>query len=381
MSEKIFHWPKQPALAKPPHYKIKDIAAIVPAHNEGKSIRRAIKALLRIFPQKNIYVASDYSTDDTNEVVRKMGVQLLDIRPNRGKARALVYIMQEYHLLERYSLVLINDSDTEINKNFVKKSLPYFNDPEVACIATHSVPRMGEYSFWQKYFVSYRVRLWYIIQLGMRFGQTWRYLNMSFIVPGSLSLYRTSVLKKIEIDAPGLLIEDFNMTFELHKKKLGKIVYNPKIFGTHQDPYNLRDYVRQVERWNIGFFQTVKRHGIWLSLFWFFTTAYYVELYFFAFFILFIPIFIGLFFLNHFQPLYVPFLFRPLTVIDLFVAIFVIDYSITIIAAIIAKNPSLLFYGLGFFFLRYLDAFIYIGSPVAAFFSKSTGVWKSPKRM
>ncbi|HEX9058815.1 MAG TPA: glycosyltransferase, partial [Clostridia bacterium] len=53
-------------------YKISDIAAIIPAHNEEKTIRRTLSALLKIIPKKNIYVASDNSTDRTNKIVRTL---------------------------------------------------------------------------------------------------------------------------------------------------------------------------------------------------------------------------------------------------------------------------------------------------------------------
>lgn len=362
-------------------YTTKDIAAVIPAHNEEKTILRTITALLKILPAKQIYVASDYSTDKTVGIARSLGVRVLDIKKNKGKARALVWIMQEYGLLQAYKFIIINDADSEIDQHYVERALPYFNDPDNAAIAVHGVTREQKYSFWQNYLIAYRIRLWRIIQWGMRYGQTWKYTNVSFIVPGSLSMYRTSVLKKLEIDVPGLIIEDFNMTFELHKKKLGKIVYTPKIIGIHQDPYNLNDYIRQVQRWNVGFFQTVKRHGVWPSFFWFATTVYYIELYAYAFFIGLLPVYLAFFITNRFAPLDIPFVSTNLRFTDLLIGVFFMDYLTTAIAAFLEKKPFLLFYGFGFIFLRYIDALIYIGSPIVAWFIKSKGTWASPKRL
>lgn len=308
-------------------------------------------------------------------------MRVLDIKKNKGKARALVWIMQEYGLLQAYKFIIINDADSEIDQHYVERALPYFNDPDNAAIAVHGVTREQKYSFWQNYLIAYRIRLWRIIQWGMRYGQTWKYTNVSFIVPGSLSMYRTSVLKKLEIDVPGLIIEDFNMTFELHKKKLGKIVYTPKIIGIHQDPYNLNDYIRQVQRWNVGFFQTVKRHGVWPSFFWFATTVYYIELYAYAFFIGLLPVYLAFFITNRFAPLDIPFVSTNLRFTDLLIGVFFMDYLTTAIAAFLEKKPFLLFYGFGFIFLRYIDALIYIGSPIVAWFIKSKGTWASPKRL
>jgi poly-beta-1,6-N-acetyl-D-glucosamine synthase len=362
---------------------IHSIAVVIPAHNEESTIERTLQPLLRIFPLRNIYVASDYSTDMTIDIVRRTGIRSLDIRPNRGKARSLVYIMKEYGLLDAYQFVMINDADTEMDEKYLDSALPFFKDPEIAAVATHGVSRWQNYTFFQRYFIAYRIRLWRIIQWGMRFGQTWKFTNVSFIIPGSLNIYRTAVLKKLEIDAPGLIIEDFNMTFEVHKKKLGKIGYSPNCIGIHQDPYNLRDYVKQVQRWNVGFFQTVKRHGIWPSMFWLATTVYYVELYMYAVFFALLPVIITVFIFRNFEPIPIPFpyWYEQLHISDVLIGVFLMDYITTIIAAFLEKKPFLLLYGIGFIFLRYIDALIYLGAPVIAFTRSYSGTWKSPKRL
>jgi len=357
-----------------------EVAAIIPAHNEGLIIRRTIRALLKVLPKSNIYVASDYSTDQTVPIAKSEGVNVLDITPNRGKARALVYTMKHYKLLTRYKAMIINDADVEIDKNFLKNALPLFQDKEVAAVAPHGVTRWRNYGPWQTLFIAYRIRLWRVIQIGMRFGQTWKFTNVTFIVPGSLPLYRTSVLKKLKIDAPNLIIEDFNMTFELRKKKLGYVAYKPSVFGIHQDPYSLKDYVKQVKRWELGFWQTVRRNGIWPSLFWISTGSFIIELSFFAAFVLFVPFLLILFALNSFQPLYVPLVSARLTIIDLAIGLFAADYSMTIIAAIFEKKPIILLYGPAFIFLRYIDSFLHLYTFPLAFITKSTGTWASPKR-
>lgn len=361
-------------------YKATDIGAIIPAHNEELTIARTLNALLKILPKENIYVASDYSTDRTVDIVKSYGVKYLDINPNLGKAKAIVHTIKTFNLFERYKLIMINDADSEVHPDYFKYALPKLNDPEVAAVATHAITRDGNYDLIGRYLVAYRKRLWRILQLGMRFGQTWKYTNVSFIIPGSLSIYRTEVIKQLEIDAPGLIIEDFNMTFEVHKKKLGKIAYSPKIIGIHQDPYTIPDYVKQVQRWNVGFFQTVKRHGFWPSLFWLATTSYYVELLFFAFFIGLLPLIIVQFALNGFEPIDIPFITGYIRFTDLLIGVFFMDYLTTIIAAYFERKPSLLIYGLGFIFIRYIETLVYLGSPIAAWFTNSSGRWVSPKR-
>lgn len=378
--EKIPHPPKKKKGRNVKPITPRDVAALIPAHNEGLTIARTIKALFQVLPRENIYVASDYSTDKTVKIVRSLGVKVLNIKPNLGKAKALAYALKYFGLLNIYEAIIINDADAEIDKNYLKLALPYFNDKKIAAVATHGVTRSQDYSFWEKYFIAYRIRLWRVIQIGMRFGQTWKFTNVTFIIPGSLALYRSKVLKKLEIDAPGLIIEDFNMTFEIRKKNLGRIAYKPSIFGIHQDPYKLKDYIKQVKRWDLGFWQTVKRNGIWPSFFWLSTGAFIIELLSYALFILAVPILILLFAFHSFEPISVPFLASHLSMTDLFIGLFAMDYLITVIAAVAEKRPIILFYGLGFLFLRYIDAFIYFYTIPLAIFVKSQGTWTSPKR-
>jgi biofilm PGA synthesis N-glycosyltransferase PgaC len=378
--EKLIPPPKRKRGRPPKPYTTKDIAAIIPAHNEEYSIRRTIRALKKVLPRSNIFVASDNSTDKTVPYARSMGVKVDNIRPNLGKARALVYMMKKYRLLQRFKAVLINDADREIDRNYMKLALPLFKDTSIAVVAPHSKPRWYNYNWRELLFITYRFRLWRVVQYGMRFGQTWKFTNVSYIVPGSLCLYRTRVLKHLEIDAPGLIIEDFNMTFELHKKKLGKIAYLPGIFGWEQDPYNIRDYIRQIRRWNLGFWQTVKRNGIWPSLFWLSTSSFILELYVYSIFLVFLPALLTYYAFHNFSPIHIPFIYPTLSITDILIGVFAMDYLTTVIVAVVERKPSLFLYGFAFFILRYIDACIYMLSMPKAFLTRSAGTWKSPTR-
>ncbi len=356
----------------------KEVAAIIPAHNEAQSIERTIKALLKVVPKSNIYVASDASTDETVSVARTLGARVTDIHPNRGKAGVIVYTLKKYKLLSRFKAILINDADVEIDRHYLIRAIPLLSDPAVAAIAPHGMTRWKNYGIWEMLFISYRVRLWRVIQLGMRFGQTWKFTNASYIVPGSLCLYRSRVLKKIQIDAPGLIIEDFNMTFELHKKRLGRIAYHPSIFGLHQDPYNLGDYIKQVTRWNLGFWQTVKKNGIWPSFFWLSTGSFLIELILYALFLLSLPALLILIAQNHFTP--IPFFGQKLSLADIFIGVFAMDYFTTLLAAFWEKKAIVALYGPAFIILRIIDAFLFLYTLPLAFVTKSSGTWVSPKR-
>jgi cellulose synthase/poly-beta-1,6-N-acetylglucosamine synthase-like glycosyltransferase len=165
------------------------------------------------------------------------------------------------------------------------------------------------------------------------------------------------------------------------EKKLGKIIYAPNISATHQDPHNLDDYVKQLRRWNVGYWQTIIRHGIWPSFFWLAMGAFLIELMFFTIFILSLPLILSLLILNGFDPVIIPVIDRAISAIDIFVGVFLLDYLVTVIIAIVERKPIILLVGLGFIFLRFIDAIIYFISIPEAILKKSDGTWTSPQRI
>jgi len=361
------------------------VAALVPAHNEEHTIQETLEALKRILPSSNIFVASDGSSDKTVEISKKEGVNLVDINPNRGKAGALMYAINFFDLNKRFEVVLIVDADTKLDQSYLRNGLKLFKDPGVVAVAGHAITCWEDHSVpkWSLFFTAYRVRLYRILQAIFRYGQTWKYSSVTTIIPGFASMYRTSALSRIAIDAPGLVIEDFNMTFEIHHKRLGRVAYSPSVLAASHDPITFSDYVKQVRRWNLGFWQTVRRHGIWPSLFWLSLSGFLVELIAFGLVFLAVPLLLLAILFGGVDALslaIIPGTNIELTALDILLGILLADYLLTFITAVIEKKPMLLFYGLGFFILRYIDTVIFLSTLPAAFFISSDGKWKSPTR-
>ena len=363
-----------------------EVAVLIPAHNEEATLAACIDAVSKIVRPCNIFVGSDASTDRTVEIARSRGCQVADIRPSRGKARVLKYLIDKFEICRRYKAVMLLDADSEPDPSYLARALPLFDDGSVVAIAghvltrweTHAVPR------WSMFFVAYRVRLYRLLQALTRYGQTWKRTNVAYIVPGFASMYRTSVLPKIDIAAPGLIIEDFNMTFELHRLQLGRIAYHPDIRCVSRDPLSLRDYVKQVKRWNLGFWQTVRRNGIWLSAFWLSLAIFLVELLLVSLFFVLLPIQIGLGLIFG-QPMWSISIIDPslseISSLDLLIGILAVDYAITVVVAWLERKPILLVYGLGFPILRGIDAALLLYGFVASWFVHSDGRWVSPARV
>ncbi len=362
-----------------------DIAVVIPAHNEESVLPLCLEALGRILPMSNVHVGNDGSTDRTAAIAESAGCRIVTMRLNKGKAFTIQRVLDEERICERYRAVMILDADSEVDPHYLERALPLLNLPSTAAVAGHVLTKWRSHLLprWSMFFVAYRLRLYLVLQAVLRYGQTWAPTNVHYIVPGFASIYRTEVLEQIDVAAEGLIIEDFNMTFELHRKRLGKIAYSPSVRCISQDPAGFKDYFRQLKRWNLGFWQTVRRNGFWPSLFWASLSVFILELMIFSAFMLTLPFQLLYFGLGDFS-ITAPSLpltgGGALTVNDLIVGIILIDYGLTIIAAIIARKPVLLLYGIGFFAIRFIDAFLLLYTFALSYVVKSDGRWTSPAR-
>jgi len=365
--------------------ELKDVAVLIAAYNEEKTIHLCLDALKKVVPMSNVFVGSDGSTDNTVETVKQWECNIADIQPNGGKARALQYLIDHFEICDRYKAILLMDADSEIDENYMKYALPLFDDPAVVAVAGHARPKWKPHWLpsWGNLFVAYRVRLYKVMQIFLRYAQTWKYTNVSYIIPGFSSMYRCSVIPHIDITAPGLLIEDFNMTFELQRKRCGKIAYTPKAISECEDPHSLRDYFNQVKRWNLGFWQTAKRHGFWVSFFWLSLGTFTLEVLIQSMVFLTFPFVLAWLILMPGETLtmWLPMLgIVDIRIIDLVVGIFVFDYILTILVTLHEEKPMLLIYGLGFVPIRWIDSFLFLFTLPLTYFVESDGRWASPSR-
>jgi poly-beta-1,6-N-acetyl-D-glucosamine synthase len=389
-SERLAPSPRPP-VATPSPLDPADVAVLIPAHNEEPVLAATIRSALRLVPETNVHVVADGCDDATAEVARSAGVNVVELHPGRGKAGGIETALREFDIPRRFAVLLIVDADTELDEHYLARGLPLLDQPSVVAVAGYAKAgwRPQELTPVGRFLVAYRSRL-YVVMQWLKYGQTWHWTNVTAIVPGFASMYRTSVLGRMDLNPPGLIIEDFNMTFELHRKQLGKIAFQSDVYATTQDPDNLRDYCRQVFRWHLGFWQTFRRHGLWPSGFSAALALFILEI---------LVASAGIVVLVGALVL-----LAPVVVIDqamwalgleagfdgaigfslllaggvLFLGAF--DYLLTCVTALALRRPSLLLYGLGFVALRVVDAILILRAVPQAWIANSDGRWTSPSR-
>jgi len=366
------------------------VAIVIAAHNEELVIEKTLTSAMAHLPRGQVYVASDGSSDRTTDLAITLGANVLDLNPNRGKAGAIVAAIEHFDLVERYEVVMLLDADTVLSEDYLRSGLPLFDDPDVVAVAgrASTIFTPPPATLAGRIIVTYRQRLYIAVQYLLKYGQASRAVNVVSIVPGFASMYRTRVLDAIDIDAPGLSIEDYNMTFEIHAKSLGRIAFNPRAAVAHtQDPDTLHEYAKQAGRWSLGYWQTLLRHGwrprlffqvAWLSAFELIVAALVL--------VLVLPIALA----SESSALavewgwstnaFLEWFARALPAWVLLVGTLVPDFVLSFVTAVATRNARFLLYAPVFPLLRILDALLCIRALGRAVSGSSTGVWQSPAR-
>jgi glycosyltransferase involved in cell wall biosynthesis len=117
---------------------IPSITIIIPVYNQGKMIEDKINNCLGLdYPQDKleIVVASDGSTDDTDDVVRKhsrQGVKLIRLVERKGKH----YAQGEALKIARGEIIVFTDVGLSFWPGSLRRLVRNFGDPKVACVSS-----------------------------------------------------------------------------------------------------------------------------------------------------------------------------------------------------------------------------------------------------
>jgi len=117
------------------------VSIIVTAFNEKERIREKIENILSIAYPKDkieIIIASDGSTDGTNEIISSYagkGIDLLPIPFRGGKENA----QKEAVRLAKGEILVFSDVSTMIEPNGIEQIVSNFADPEVGCVSSRDL--------------------------------------------------------------------------------------------------------------------------------------------------------------------------------------------------------------------------------------------------
>lgn len=214
------------------------------------TLRSAINAGLQ--PQ-HIYVVDDDSSDNTADLARRLlpGSNVMTVERS-GKGLAISKAARAFDLAEQYRWVHLADADGGFADNYFKVLKRELKQEYAAATGyVTSMPgtvvsqyRTFEYTF------------------GMDVARRFQDLTGTIpIIPGPTSCFRADVFGQLEF-ANGMLAEDFDVTLQVHRNGLGKIQFIEDAVVYTQDPTTVKDFMRQIHRWNRGVMQGIVRHKI-----------------------------------------------------------------------------------------------------------------------
>lgn len=231
------------------------LALLLPAHNEEliieKTIRSAKKAGL---PKKDMYVVDDASTDKTREIaVQLLGKNHVLTVDRSGKATAVRQAIRHFYLEDYYDWVHVADADSVFSDNYFRIYSAKLDASKYAVAVGFVQSLRGNW------ISSYRAYVYTYGQHINRRVQSW--FGMISVLPGPITAFRTDIWEHIA-PSDNSMTEDFDITLQIHRKKLGKMVFIPQAINYTQDPQTLSDMYKQSMRWFRGFFQGVMEHRI-----------------------------------------------------------------------------------------------------------------------
>ncbi|MFH0936761.1 MAG: glycosyltransferase family 2 protein [Candidatus Daviesbacteria bacterium] len=232
----------------------RQIAILIPAYNEEKLLIQTLKSLLKIVSKQDIYLVDDCSTDKTAKIAQKYLKHILSLEKNQGKAQSLNKGIEYFDLIKKYQYIFPIDADTKIEPDFIKKIINKFNlDKKIVAVVGKIC---GTDRSW---ITSYR--LWEY-EIGQSLHKNAQEKEGAIVVcPGCTTVYKSQLFQKVKFPFD-TQTEDMDLTFQIHRQKLGKIVLCPEAKALTQDPLTLKDFIKQQERWYTGYWQCVQKHKI-----------------------------------------------------------------------------------------------------------------------
>jgi cellulose synthase/poly-beta-1,6-N-acetylglucosamine synthase-like glycosyltransferase/peptidoglycan/xylan/chitin deacetylase (PgdA/CDA1 family) len=236
----------RPSLAFQP-----SVAVIVPAYNEAVGIERAVRSLTQTeYPDLEVVVVDDGSTDGTGELVEALGLPDVRVirRANGGKAAALTTGM----LATEAEVVVMVDGDTVFERDTVTNLVQPLVDPAVGAVSgnTKVGNRSGLLGRWQ--------HIEYVMGFNLD-RRMYEVLQCTPTVPGAIGAFRRSVLVEVGGVSSDTLAEDTDLTLSIGRRG-HRVVYTEYARAWTEAPSTFSGLWRQRYRWSFGTMQAVWKH-------------------------------------------------------------------------------------------------------------------------
>lgn len=238
---------KKLRVKKNPKFRPK-VSFVIPTWNEEKTISGKLKNTLALDYPKNkleIIVIDSGSTDKTKSIVGKFRrVKLIAEKERKGKADALNKVFKKC----TGNIVVISDSDCRLDKNILKKSMPYFFDSKVGALTGRQILFNSGENLATKTEQKYR-DFYFMIRKAESI------IDSTLVFHGEFSALRKELLEDIYDDS---VADDSELALRVRKKNYRALIIWEAIYREYT-PNKFSDRMKQKYRRAQGLVQIMSR--------------------------------------------------------------------------------------------------------------------------
>jgi cellulose synthase/poly-beta-1,6-N-acetylglucosamine synthase-like glycosyltransferase len=226
------------------------VSILIPAHNEQEIVLETIRSALgQDYPNFEVIVIDDGSTDRTPELVTTTAVRLIRHETNRGKAAALNTGLR----FARGEVIVTCDADSYFEPDAVRHLVAPLADPRIGGVAGQIRPLRTDTAIREFQVIEYA-----FMQAVVKRAQD--ALGCSVLVaPGPVSAYRADVLRSVGGVPDDTLAEDMDLTWMVIRHGL-RVAYEPRAVAHTDAPRTDAELRRQRHRWVRGAIQSLRKH-------------------------------------------------------------------------------------------------------------------------
>jgi len=242
-----------------PHDVWPKVSVHVPAHSEPPEMVIETLAALRQMDYPNYEVVMiDDNTDDDElwrpvvEFCRRAGFKVFHLQNYPGfKSGALNFALTQ--LSPDVEVIAVVDSDYRVRPNFLRETVPYFQDPRVAFVQTPQAFRNDREN---RFAYGSALAQRFFFEISMRS----RNEHNAIIFCGTMGLIRRRALERIGGWSEWCITEDAEASLRLLQKGYTGVYINQP-YGYGVLPTAFGDAKKQRFRWAFGGIQILKRYA------------------------------------------------------------------------------------------------------------------------
>lgn len=227
------------------------VSVLVPAYNEEVGIEQAVRSLVASdYPELEVVVVDDGSTDRTAEIVRELalpGVRLVQ-QANGGKAAAL----RTGTAAAAHDVLVMLDGDTVFEPRTIRHLVQPLRDPLVGAVSGNVKVgnRRGLLGRWQhmEYVTGFN--------LDRRLLDLWHCITC---VPGAAGAFRREAVEAAGGLSSDTLAEDTDVTMGILRAGY-RVMHEERATAWTEAPSSWSDLWKQRYRWAYGTLQVVWKH-------------------------------------------------------------------------------------------------------------------------